>query len=294
MVDEKLEYLARTLSRTRRKDFENYVVNAVWNRLSDDTLQPISQQYVKRNSGYALIDLYFPAVNVGIECDEGYHLNAAQRQRDLSREAEITAELTAIDGDPAKGYKAMHIRASGSYEQTEGDIDKAVREIRRRKKLFAPEPWEPQKPPYVRALEAGVLRADDYLQFHTIADAVRCFGRDNKRYQKSYFSIGHGYHLWFPKLAIERPDGSVSPAARGIANTLSYDGSTLYEHWPEDCQGVEPSQRITFPRGVDVFGRQAYRFAGVFEPVGLDKNDARTVIFRRVADFIDLTPWMKA
>lgn len=294
MADEKLEYLARTLSRTKRKDFENYVVNAVWNRLGDDTLQPVSQQYVRRDNGYALIDLYFPAVNVGVECDEGYHLGATQRRLDLSREAAIAAELSAVDGDPTKGYKAMHVRASGSYEQLEGDIDRAVREIRRRKGLFSPDPWEPQKPPYVRALEAGRLKADDYLQFHTIADAVRCFGRDKKRYQICYFSIGHGYHLWFPKLALERPDGSVSPAARGIANTLSYDGSTLYERWPEkqDASRVDNDRRITFPRSLDVFGRRAYRFAGVFEPAGLKKGDARTVVYRRIADSVDLSPWM--
>lgn len=37
---DKLAYLAKTLSRTTRKDYENYVVNAVWNRLGDDTLKP--------------------------------------------------------------------------------------------------------------------------------------------------------------------------------------------------------------------------------------------------------------
>lgn len=33
--DERREYLAHVLSRTKRKDYENYVVNAVWQRLAD-------------------------------------------------------------------------------------------------------------------------------------------------------------------------------------------------------------------------------------------------------------------
>ena len=31
---DKLGYLIRALSRTKRKDYENYVVNAIWNRLA--------------------------------------------------------------------------------------------------------------------------------------------------------------------------------------------------------------------------------------------------------------------
>lgn len=38
--DERREYLAHVLSRTKRKDYENYVVNAVWQRLADPYLQP--------------------------------------------------------------------------------------------------------------------------------------------------------------------------------------------------------------------------------------------------------------
>lgn len=299
-VDAKLEYLVRTFSRTKRKDFENYVVNAAWNQLADDTLQPVSQQYVRRNNGYALIDLYFPAVNVGIECDEGYHLGAEQKRRDLSREAEIAAELTAIDGDPSKGYKAMHVRASGSYEQMEGDIDRAVKEIKRRKNKFKPAPWEPLKPPYVRALEAGMLKSNDYLQFRTIADAVRCFGRDNKRYQRGYFSIGYGYHLWFPKMAIEKSDGTLQSAAFNIVNTISYDGSEI-RSWKteedfvpdaEDKRGTD-NKLITFVRDKDVFGKQAYRFTGVFQHAGVAPDDPKVELKVRIADSIDLTPWMK-
>ena len=50
-MDSKVIYLAKTLSRTKRKDYENYVVNAIWNRVNDSRLVPVSQQYVKDKNG---------------------------------------------------------------------------------------------------------------------------------------------------------------------------------------------------------------------------------------------------
>ena len=70
-LNAKKEYLIKTLSRTKRKDYENYVIGAIWHRLNNLEIKPVSQQYVKRSDDkYALLDLYFPQINVGIECDE--------------------------------------------------------------------------------------------------------------------------------------------------------------------------------------------------------------------------------
>ncbi|MFT4258812.1 AbaSI family restriction endonuclease [Microbacterium sp.] len=73
MID-RLEYLARTLSRTKRKDYENYVINAVWNRLDTETrskLKPVSQQTIRTRDGtLRYIDLLFPQLNLAIECDD--------------------------------------------------------------------------------------------------------------------------------------------------------------------------------------------------------------------------------
>jgi hypothetical protein len=142
--DERREYLAHVLSRTKRKDYENYVVNAVWQRLADPYLQPETQRYVRRDNGYALIDLYFPAVNVGVECDEAYHLGDWQRKSDKAREEEISARLNSVDG--AGDYLACHVRAFGTFEQMEHDIDQAVKAINRRKREVRPKPWMPSVP----------------------------------------------------------------------------------------------------------------------------------------------------
>ena len=71
-MDAKLVYLAKTLSRTKRKDFENYVVNAIWNRINDPRLVPVTQQFIKDQDGNHYNDLYFPQLKIGVECDEGY------------------------------------------------------------------------------------------------------------------------------------------------------------------------------------------------------------------------------
>jgi very-short-patch-repair endonuclease len=84
-VSKKANYLIKTLSRTKRKDYENYVINAIWNRLANDNIKPVTQQYVfnkEKNEGY-LIDLFFPQLLVGIEIDERHHI--FQKEEDYKR-----------------------------------------------------------------------------------------------------------------------------------------------------------------------------------------------------------------
>lgn len=289
--DERREYLAHVLSRTKRKDYENYVVNAVWQRLADPCLQPETQRYVRRDNGYALIDLYFPAVNVGVECDEAYHLGDWQRKSDKAREEEISARLNSVDG--AGDYLACHVRAFGTFEQMEHDIDQAVKAINRRKREVRPKPWMPGVPPWETAIEQGCIRVGDGLAFHSIADVCRCFGRNPKRMQRCYFSLQHErYYLWCPKLGIEMPDGTVASAAFGITNTMSYDGKTLYQTTDKYKAGpADDILRVTFARGKDELGRTAYRFIGVFRHDGPKEDDPWTGVDVKVADEIDLSPW---
>ena len=81
MMDIKVVYLAKTLSRTKKKDYENYVVNAIWNRVNNFKLVPVTQQLVKDKEGRRYyIDLYFPQLKLGVECYEGYHNNNEQKK----------------------------------------------------------------------------------------------------------------------------------------------------------------------------------------------------------------------
>jgi len=138
---DKLGYLIRALSRTKRKDYENYVVNAIWNRLAMGDVKPVTQQLVLWPDGRrSFVDLYFPQAMIGVECDEAYH--QGQRERDREREITITDVLRHIRGDD---YRALHVDVSGSYEQVERSIDDCVRRIRaeieRRRQANEFTPW---------------------------------------------------------------------------------------------------------------------------------------------------------
>ena len=62
----KQDYLYRMFSHhTKDKEKENYVVNTIWARLDDLNIKPVTQQYVRRPNGYALIDLSLFMVESG-------------------------------------------------------------------------------------------------------------------------------------------------------------------------------------------------------------------------------------
>lgn len=289
--DERCDYLVRVLSRTKRKDYENYVVNAVWQQHADPELKPETQRYVRRKYGYALIDLYFPAVNVGIECDEGYHLNSFQKERDKAREREIVSRLSFVTDDAS--YIACHVHAYSSFEQIEREIKEAVSIIKKRKEDLAPVPWNPNTPPWEAAKKKGSIHVGDDVSFRTIADVCKCFGRNPKAMQKCYFSLHYDWHyLWCPQLAIEMPDGTVVSAAGGWTNVLAYDGNVVYQASSSAKAGsADHIRRVTFAKGRDELDRVAYRFIGVFRNDGPKPDDPMTSVLVRESDSIDLSFW---
>ena len=110
--DEKTRYLIKTLSRTKRKDYENYVVNAIWNRISKK-IRPVTQQYVSNpydERRHYFIDLYFPLINMGIECDELQHI--VNRDDDIERESvigfTIQHELSKVKLND--NYEVCHVK----------------------------------------------------------------------------------------------------------------------------------------------------------------------------------------
>lgn len=123
---EKREYLIKTLSRTKRKDYENYVIGAIWHRLNTLEIKPVSQQYVKRADGkHALLDLYFPQINVGIECDEAYHEH--NTEPDKIREANVEQALSALQ--MGQEFTLIRINAHTDMDALDRQINDAVDRI---------------------------------------------------------------------------------------------------------------------------------------------------------------------
>ena len=234
----KQDYLYRMFSHhTKDKEKENYVVNAIWARLDDLNVKPVTQQYVRRPNGYALIDLYFPQINYGVECDEAYHKD--NTLKDAAREIDLIREIVC----------EIRQKVAEKGEQLS--------------------PWLEQEEEWRSIKERGILRTEDAYSFKTIADICqKCFGKDaNYRIQRSFFHVADDRMLWCPKLAIELPDGSKVAQSRGWINELSADWNVIIEHNDSGATPVKhPDQpRYTFAKSKDERGEDAYRFIGIFQ-----------------------------
>lgn len=289
MKDIKRDYLIKTFSRTKRKDFENYIVNAIWHRLERLDIQPVTQQYVKRSDGkWALLDLYFPQINYGIECDEEYHINNSEN--DLTRE--LTMEDMLSSFEETAGFILRRVKAYEGIDSIDEQIEQIVTEIKSILDNTRIASWNAYTPPYELALQHGSLSASNNLRFDTIASLCRCFGKHYGNIQKCCFNIGLNYHIWCPKLAIIQ-DGKPQAVSNGWLNILSKDWRTITEKDTDGRGGKieENSPRITFAKSRDVLGRNAYRFIGVYS-YSAEKSDKDTRIYIRIQDAVDLRPWM--
>ena len=289
---DKLGYLVKTLSRTKRKDYENYVLNAVWNRLADDSVEPVSQQWVSKpendGTGY-FIDLFFPQLNIGVECDEGHHKK--NREADWCREVDLIDILQGLDG--SHGYRSLHIDVSQDYEAVERQIDATVSELRaavgqrRMRGDFAP--WEPE-----RSLEEQIegltsISVGSGIEFATKVDVCNMLFGCNYSHSRSLqlggfiprsgtFEevFGDRYMLWFPQ------ETGVDGVARGgWKNVVSTDGSEIFESRDANAAHDDTAKRmayehVTFVRAKDpIAGTWGYHFLGVFQCTGLVSRDGK-------------------
>lgn len=294
----KRDYLIRVLSRTKRKDYENYVINAVWNRLGMRDVKPVTQQpvfWLDRHRSF--IDLYFPQVGIGVECDEGHHRNEGQHARDVNREITISEVLRQIHGED---YEPLHVDASLPFAEFEQRIDDVVAaiaaEVKERKVAGTFEPWVQAEDDWQRYhADKDHISVSDDIGFPRIVDAVNTLcGTDYKRYQQSWCIpsglrpvYGGKYRVWFPKLAV---DGKA--VAAGWNNHLMPDGLRIEEYNEYNPDAVDPvtseeaslDKRITFAKSLDPMTRQSsYRFVGVFQRI-TNNDEGTRKRYERMAD----------
>jgi len=278
ITDKKILYLIRTLSRTKRKDYENYVINAIWNRLNDDTIEAVTQQYVhnpeKGNKHF--IDLYFPALNIGIECDEAHHLGEENIKADKEREASIYDALHGINNE---GYEPIHINVVKSYKEVQKQIDNAVASLKQKIKEKSPAKWEVMEPEeYYR--KRTEITVKDKVGFTSINQACNILFSTNYvekpgGAKRSYFTPNtfsktkyNGYKVWFPKLAICDENGSLIAATpTGWINQLVNNGKEIIQSNIGIKLGSkgDKKRRIVFAKYKDPLGDNGYKFVGIFE-----------------------------
>lgn len=261
----KFEYIAKTLSRTKRKDFENYVINRIYNDLNDYDIKPVSQQYVRRPNGkYALIDLYFPQLNIGIECDEIHHLK--HKEEDNLRFTDIINSISSYEEIRIPIFNSNDKNQYRSIEGINNDINNAVNRIREKKSQTTDfEPWD-TRPDIYKALEKGILDIDDNYIF--TQEELRLFFDRSGTTQKCFYKIIEDCYIWLPGLAIEN-EGNYIPYNKNLdyINIISKDGEKIFEFLPDIKENKnEVFKRIVFVKMKDrILNRQVYKFAGVFE-----------------------------
>ena len=260
--DKKREYLIKTLSRTKRKDFENYIINGIWHRLNNLDIQPVTQQFVQRSDGKrALIDLYFPQINYGIECDEAYHIG--NMENDITRELTMEEMLNSIN--ETEDFILRRVPAYECIENIDKNIARIVDEIKELVSSRNITLWDINRNASEVALAKMKLSVNDNLRFNMIIDICKCFGKNYKGMQRCFFNIGNDYQIWCPKLAIKTKD-SVKAVSNGWLNLLSDDWEYISES-NDTRSAVAPTligrkERITFAKSNDILGRNAYRFIG--------------------------------
>lgn len=306
-MDAKLVYLAKTLSRTKRKDYENYVVNAIWNRINDPRLVPVTQQFIKDKEGnHYYIDLYFPQLKIGVECDEGYHSSKEQKVLDAERELTIFDVLKQVD---ERDYIALHVDVTKSYQDVETQINAHVATIKYKIEEFNIEDgWSKQFCSNEDSDDQRAIEIEEYFsdkEYITIRDDIIfpsnkyvynvILGQNyschlmhgGEPFRKLYTEYGYeeGTFPWFPKLTVSKP------TKKGYYNLLSKDGSEIYEYIDDPEKNMQRKaegryigkKRVVFSQVKDsTTGVTGYRFVGFFIGDHYDENG--TITYKRIDD----------
>lgn len=286
-IDPKLEYLIKTLSRTKKKDYENYVVNAIWQRLDNSNIKPVTQQYIKRSSDkYALMDMYFPQLNVGVEVDEPHHNSTVTL--DIIRQLDIETSIEILD-EP-HNFIMKRVKINNSFEDIETQINEIVIELKRIISQTKISPWNINQSPVDILKENQRLSVYDDVRFRRIQEVANGLGLTRFPIQRGYFRLSGNNWLWFPNLATTVEGELRVQGSHGWMNVLSDNRKQIFEYRldPAEMQGLDHQDnhlRITFARSRDVLGRRLYRFIGVYE-FSLNDSTHEKRVYNRIAETI--------
>lgn len=257
----KFEFILAQLKKTDKKNYENYVVTRLYNLLNDPTIKFITQQYIRRPNGYALVDLYYPQFNLYVEIDESHHKDNITS--DQLRHRDIVDATNFIE-------KRIIV-----YDRTQEEVDKQIDDLLNYIKNLKSEQikndlfveWNidsEMNPDYY--IDLGYIDTKDNVSFQTQNDVFKCFG---KLYEKRYWrcSIKHpsekNTSVWCPKF-FEHKDWY---------NELSEDYSVIKtksknkDHNLEDLckRDKKVPYRYVFGHIISPLGGKSYKFLGLYK-----------------------------
>lgn len=288
----KRDYLIKTFSRTKRKDYENYILTAIWHKLDNMNIKPVSQQYVKRQNGrYALMDLYFPQLKIGIEVDEAYHLN--NHTEDNLRMDDI---ISAVYEESIEDFQVYRMDATKSIDEINARIHEVVSIIKNKAAVVKTTlNWMTYEEELSELKQKEYLSIYDNVQFKNIKDiANTVFGKNAKRYQLSYFRVIDKTWLWCPKLSIVE-NGDTKSVASGWLNLLAEDWTYIDESHQDVAIAKERTknymeemnvgrERAVFAKYKNNLGFNSYRFVGVFKISGVSPDNDEFLRYDRISE----------
>ena len=299
-LNERLDHIAYMFNvRPAGKAYENFIVNAIYAKVGEPELLPVTQQYVynpRDRRRYYLLDLYFPQLKYGVEVDEGHHLEDSQKNRDKDRAEDIRA---AIECDEARIPIFDSDGRKRTIEEINGDIDRIVKTIKDKILALGPLKWETNEDRKRVVLDKGIFNVNDDVSYSSITEIYNiCGGRRSgkdkgtkvKMLQRCYYRLNDRYKLWVPILAVADDDGIVRNGKMGYENTLSEDHSILMEksdHTMDPLMDID-YKRVVFMRMRDYYGRPCIKFIGVFELTGESDDKEFVRVYRRIANEVPI------
>jgi very-short-patch-repair endonuclease len=213
----KKEFVIKQISRTNKKNYENYVVTRIFHLIDDLDIKFITQQFFKREDGsFGLSDLYFPQFNLSIEIDEGQHKSTIKEDKVRDKDY-----LLATQGllQHSVGWMPKRVKVYGdiSLKEIDREVESIVNYIKSLKQKALKDgvfvKWDIEKE--FNYYDKKIFDVNHNIVFRTIVDGINYFRLDADKY--------HGYQragaltmdkkklLWFPKLYPNKDwDNSIS------------------------------------------------------------------------------------
>lgn len=295
-ISEQLDHIAYMFNvRTKGKKYENFIINAIYTKVANPNLMPVTQQYVRDTndlSKYYLLDLYFPQIKFAVEIDERQHISEECQVLDRKRTEAIKNALqceeiriSIVDGTTKKNR---------SYAEICNDIDLVVLKIKERIEEKGGVEWvtndEKKKSLGLIKNGSGTFNIEQDITYcsiteiYNICGGCRRTGEDAIRLQKGFYRLNSKYYLWVPTLTSKGRSGGSK-----YSNYLNDDGTVITEinHNPQgwkkySCKG----DRVVFMRMKDLYGRPCIKFIGVFQ---YRQGDSKQCTHERIATQVDIT-----
>ncbi len=307
---EKFEHLSCMFNkRTKRKKYENFIVNAIYNRVGNMELMPITQQYVRSNIDprkYYLMDLYFPQINYGIEVDEMQHTKKYHIISDEERDEAIKEAI----GCEERRIELYHKVESGdanmrSFDDINSQINKYVDEIKeliKQKELVGESiKWlsnDDLKNNVININKAFNIK--DGVDYNGVTELYNIItGSQRKSSWSCTFKPNEEYKIWVPHLAVKDENGKVW-CRNGWQNELSNDRERITETDTDNKLKETPARdyeekRVVFMKMRDKYGKMCCRFIGVYQLYKSERNSKGNIVrdYKRIATNISIAELLK-